>query len=145
MSIKVKCPNGHQLKVKDSFAGKVGLCPMCNATIRVPVPAPVGLMSEDDIIDVLGPPHSPPLQSSAGNGASTSGISLTPASDSTLGSSDSSLQLGDQLQKAKVNGSDSALGHAMPKKICTKCNREISAGFHICPFCRTYVANLSDL
>ncbi len=32
-----------------------------------------------------------------------------------------------------------------PKKSCTKCNREISSGTHICPFCRTYIASLRDL
>lgn len=31
MSIKVTCPNGHALKVKDEFAGKAGLCPHCKA------------------------------------------------------------------------------------------------------------------
>lgn len=138
MSIKVKCPNGHQLKVKDSFAGKTGLCPMCKAEIHVPVPEPAGLISEDDIIDVLGA-HAP----LSNHSASTSGISLDPALDSTLAGSDSSLQLGEKI--ARTHASDSTVSHAMPKKICTKCNREISAGFHICPFCRTYVANLSDL
>jgi len=32
-----------------------------------------------------------------------------------------------------------------PKKSCTKCNREIAAGTHICPFCRTYIASLRDM
>ena len=31
-----------------------------------------------------------------------------------------------------------------PKKICYKCNQEISAGIHICPYCHTYIANLND-
>lgn len=31
-----------------------------------------------------------------------------------------------------------------PKKICFKCNQEISADIHICPFCHTYIANLKD-
>jgi hypothetical protein len=31
-----------------------------------------------------------------------------------------------------------------PKKICYKCNQEISAGNHICPYCHTYIANLND-
>ena len=137
MSIKVKCPNGHQLKVKDEFAGKMGLCPMCKAQVHVPVPEPVGMISEDDIISVLGPHVAPSPMS-----ASTSGISLDPASDSRLGASDSSLQLGEKL---RMEGIDSGHAPTMPKKICTKCNREISIGFHICPFCRTYVANLSDL
>jgi hypothetical protein len=31
-----------------------------------------------------------------------------------------------------------------PKKSCEKCNREILAATHICPFCHTYIAGLSD-
>jgi hypothetical protein len=31
-----------------------------------------------------------------------------------------------------------------PKKTCSRCNREVSVGAHICPFCHTYIANLSD-
>ena len=31
-----------------------------------------------------------------------------------------------------------------PKKTCNKCNREVSVGTHICPYCHTYIANLSD-
>jgi len=30
------------------------------------------------------------------------------------------------------------------KKICRKCNREIPASMHICPFCHTYIAGLHD-
>ncbi|MEE9603671.1 MAG: hypothetical protein V3V75_10225, partial [Thermoguttaceae bacterium] len=53
MTIRVVCPNGHALKVKDSFAGKVGLCPKCKAQIHVPR-ADDGDMSEDAIADILG-------------------------------------------------------------------------------------------
>jgi hypothetical protein len=31
-----------------------------------------------------------------------------------------------------------------PKKSCYKCNQEIAAGIHICPYCHTYIANLHD-
>ena len=31
-----------------------------------------------------------------------------------------------------------------PKKSCNKCNEEISAGTHICPYCHTYIAKLDD-
>ena len=55
MAIRVVCPNGHVLKVKDSFAGKVGLCPRCKARIHVPR-ADDGGMSEDAIVDILGDP-----------------------------------------------------------------------------------------
>lgn len=30
------------------------------------------------------------------------------------------------------------------KKTCRKCNREIAAAMHICPFCHTYIAGLHD-
>lgn len=33
---------------------------------------------------------------------------------------------------------------APPKKSCDKCNREIDAATHICPYCHTYIAGLKD-
>jgi hypothetical protein len=30
------------------------------------------------------------------------------------------------------------------KKTCERCNKEISASSHICPYCHTYIANLRD-
>ena len=53
MGIKVSCPNGHTIKVKDSFAGKTGLCPACKARIKVPKIPRQGL-SEDAILGILG-------------------------------------------------------------------------------------------
>ena len=53
MSIRVICPNGHILKVKDHLAGKVGLCPMCKARVQVPEPQPESV-SEDAIMGILG-------------------------------------------------------------------------------------------
>ena len=41
--------------------------------------------------------------------------------------------------------SDSGLHRLpFPKKICSRCNREVTLGTHICPHCHTYIANLSD-
>ena len=53
MSIPVTCPNGHKHKVKDRFAGKIGLCPDCRAPIRVP-----RRTSEEVIMDILQPNES---------------------------------------------------------------------------------------
>jgi len=36
MSIQVVCPNGHVLKVKSKYGGKVGLCPVCNSRLEIP-------------------------------------------------------------------------------------------------------------
>ena len=39
MSIQLNCPNGHPVRVNDGLAGEIGLCPLCRASFRVPVPA----------------------------------------------------------------------------------------------------------
>ena len=149
MSIRVTCPNGHALKVKDSCAGKVGLCPVCQAKVKVPEPS--GGMSEDDIISVLGP-HEPghsrhaPAAESGDSLASSSSIfsSSERGSDSSYSGIDGSSGLGG-LSGIDREGDSRAESSSPPKKTCTSCHREISAGTHICPFCRTYIANLNDL
>jgi hypothetical protein len=52
MAIQTRCPNGHVLNVKDSMAGRAGLCPVCRAVVRVPKPE----VSEDDIVALLERP-----------------------------------------------------------------------------------------
>jgi len=41
MGISVTCPNGHDFKVKDKYAGKKGLCPYCPGQVAVRVPAAI--------------------------------------------------------------------------------------------------------
>jgi len=36
MGIEAFCPNGHRIKVKESLAGRKGLCPTCGAKFRIP-------------------------------------------------------------------------------------------------------------
>jgi len=38
MGIEVRCPHGHEFKVKDKYAGKKGLCPFCKGQVSVRVP-----------------------------------------------------------------------------------------------------------
>ena len=57
MSIRVVCPNGHVMKIKDKYAGKKGFCPVCKARVEVPVPEN-DLFSEESIMDVLRPHES---------------------------------------------------------------------------------------
>jgi hypothetical protein len=117
MAIEVTCPRGHRLRVKESFAGKKGLCPVCKTPVTVPKPQRIDV-SEEDILDFIGP--------------STSGVlgrALTP----------------EEIQELEQGGSQIMHGaHSTPHKICSKCNQEISAVSHICPFCRTYIADLAD-
>jgi len=115
MSIDVVCPNGHRLHVKDRLAGRTGRCPVCKARVKVPRP-PGEEISEDDIIGFLGP-HDPSKQP------------------------DSSAAHGDERPAMEMESSWTG-AHAPPKKVCSKCNREIEAGTHICPHCQTYIADI---
>ena len=82
---------------------------------RVNVPKPHDLrMSEDAILDLLGK-----QKPAARAAAEESGVALA-TSDSGIYSQTSA------------------------KKPCNRCSREVSIGTHICPYCHTYIANLTD-
>ena len=117
MSIEVKCPNGHNLKVKDSMAGVTGRCPLCKSLVQVPKPVPQPTaLSEDAILDFLGP--SPNLEDKS-------------ASDTIHDFGDSVIMHGSAV-------------HRTPRKTCAKCNRDIPALIHICPYCHTYLSELTN-
>jgi hypothetical protein len=112
MSIQVVCPNGHPLKVQASAAGKIGLCPVCKARVKVPQPD-VRQVSEDAILDFLGPcKPEPPRERPVA------------ADPSAVGASD---------------------GPAGSIKKCNRCNREMAASMHVCPYCHTYIEGLSEV
>jgi len=113
MSIQVLCPNGHSLQVKETFAGRTGLCPRCKAQVQIPKPDPSAL-TEEAILGYLGP-FDP-------NRAHATAVAEGVAHWDP---------------RAQATSSP-------PKKSCDKCNREILAATHICPFCHTYIAGLSD-
>jgi hypothetical protein len=71
-------------------------------------------MSEEAILDLLGT-HAPSTRTSF----EESGLSLA-TSDSGVYSQSSA------------------------KRPCNRCSREVSVGTHICPYCHTYIASLSD-
>jgi hypothetical protein len=118
MSIQVVCQNGHVLKVKDEFAGKQGLCPMCKVPIAVPKPAS-STMSEDAILGLL--------ESEPAAGV----LSRQTASDSP------------PLGRSNPVGL-SARPMVAGRKLCHKCHEPVPGSIHICPNCHAYVANLGD-
>ncbi len=114
MSIKVTCPHGHLLKVKDNMAGKTGLCPICKSQVLVYVPIPdKKSLSEEVILDIIGPSPKAPITTES------SGINLE-----------------EVTPHRPENGH-----HETPWKTCVKCNREIPSQTHICPYCHTYIAD----
>jgi len=116
MSIQVTCPKGHRLKVKNSMAGKTGLCPLCKGQVLVYIPVPEQKsLSEEVILDIIGPSQASPASISG------SGIYLDePAS-----------------RRSDKNH------HDTPWKCCVKCNKDIPSQTHICPYCHTYLADLA--
>jgi hypothetical protein len=116
MSIRCVCPNGHILNVRESLAGVSGLCPTCRARVKVPEPRRQN-MSEDAILDILEPKV--PVAS----------VVVKPSKEVEV-VDESHLELGTE--------------HSIHNKHCYKCNREFPPAVHICPFCHTYIARLSD-
>jgi hypothetical protein len=122
MSIRFNCPNGHELNVKDKYAGMTGLCPTCQARVLVPIPAVK--LTDDAIIDLLGPPPPPdddlPVHQDAKHRQAESGTS----SGTTLRGL-------------------SPMNRGM--KVCPKCRREVRAVYDICPHCRTYFGDTREV
>jgi len=119
MSIKVTCPNGHALQVKNEFAGKSGLCPHCKARIVVPKPQTV---SEDDLLEVLGPPRA------------VHHMEMAAPSDSLPHPQPAVSTEEPKKEEAAVLEGSSAVRR---KKVCPKCCEIISVNYSECPRCHT--------
>jgi hypothetical protein len=119
MSIDVTCPNGHALKIKDKYAGKIGRCPHCQMPVHVPE-APHAL-TDDEILNVVGPPddiHDMPVhQEYAHLAGSESGLSL-------------------------LGGSSV---HKRLTKTCPKCKYEVKMKLDICPHCHMYFSDPTEV
>ncbi len=114
MAIHVICPNGHALRLNDSMAGRTGRCPVCHATVQVPNRPENGL-SEDAILDLLGPVDSP-----------------SPEAQEI------------RVDQVPDEGIMQSLGFSGPRtRICEKCNQEIDFGSKVCPHCHTYLRDMA--
>jgi Zn-finger nucleic acid-binding protein len=124
MSIRFTCPNGHELNVKEKYAGLTGLCPKCQVRVLVPVPAVK--LTDDAIIDLLGPPPAPDDELPVHQDSKHRGGKADPESSSGV----------------TLRGL-SPLNRGM--KICPKCRREVRAVYDICPHCRTYFSDAGEV
>ena len=115
MSITVHCPKGHRLVANDDCAGKTGRCPVCNATVSIPMPQ-TDYLSETAILSILGSPTHRPRN-------------IADELD----------------EFAAMTGKAAPHAVPPPHvKFCPSCDREIDTGYHICPHCQTYISTLSD-
>ena len=82
----------------------------------VPKPEPKPDLTEDAILDILGP---------------SSVLSERSVTDTIHDFGDSVI-----MRESGI--------HHTPRKPCVKCNRDIPATIHICPYCHTYLPELID-
>ena len=114
MSIEVRCPGGHALRVKDKYAGKTGRCPHCGGLVRVPQ------SNEDlerevlEVLDSIADDTLPVHQETAHH---------EQASDVSL--------LGSSVIRGKISK-------------CPKCGHKVVVGSNrICPHCNSYFTHWS--
>lgn len=124
--IHLNCPNGHHLTAKESNAGKTGKCPVCKVSVTIPV-LHQSVISDSAIMTILG--------DASGVKKTRVGTTVTPGKKKPV------------VKKVHRTGSDSPSASAVSVpyvKICPSCEREIDMGYHICPFCHTYITGLND-
>lgn len=127
MLIRVKCPNGHTLKVDDRHAGKKGACPQCKALVTVPEPQQEEAL-EDDILAMLSGPGI--MSSSRSRYAAT----REELPNSSAEDDDESV-LGGETQSAGSGGSS-----LLRMRRCPQCKRDVPPNYSVCPHCRVYLA-----
>ena len=115
MGICVKCPNGHEFKVKDKYAGKKGLCPYCKDQVAVRVP--------DTTADDLSKAAYRVAAEEHGAGPATAAASVF---DDDVSSNDASASA--SLMSSSV------IRHNMK----CKCGESVPMWFAKCPKCGTF-------
>jgi anti-anti-sigma factor len=139
MSIEVKCPNGHVLRVKREFAGRSGLCPECRVRIDVPQAAPV---SEDDVLTVLGPPRPAPrpIAPPAPHHLAETQIATAQSTRVVPARSPQSVLDEPEVRKPKSPGDSTLLRR---KRVCPKCCQIVPFAHSTCPHCNTSLSGWS--
>ena len=129
MSITVTCSSGHTLRVKEKYAGKKGLCPVCKVAVDVPLPvvavarvaAAAAAMSDSAISSLMrgaARDEPPAAHEDVLHHDGPSGSSVSLASSSFV---------------------------RRHTKICPKCKKNVLAQYDLCPHCHTYFTNWSEI
>jgi hypothetical protein len=147
MGIAVKCPHGHEFKVKDKYAGKKGLCPYCEGQVLVRVPdalssrefnAAVHRAAATDRASLSGskePTNTKSRKAGAPGESSGSSIHQVMPQDQ---SSDSSVFDESLPQDAGTSGS--LLGSSVIRhNVKCKCGEHVPMWFARCPKCNQFM------
>jgi glutaredoxin len=137
MGIAVTCPNGHQFKVKDKYAGKKGLCPYCEGQVLVRVPD--ALSSRDFKAAVHRAAAADRAASSdiKKKGSRTSPVVSTNAGQGEPGHGSSVF---DEPLQQNSDTSGSLLGSSVIRhNVKCKCGEHVPMWFARCPKCGEYM------
>jgi anti-sigma B factor antagonist len=141
MSIKVTCPNGHEMQVKNEFAGKSGLCPHCKSRIEVPVPEPKAV-SEDDLLKVLGLPRVVPRTPAFNEPQPSQHPEPVPRFEPGARlpeprSAEPKKPEQDKPESKKEVAANGGPAHLRRQKVCPRCCEIVSVSHARCPRCQT--------
>ena len=118
MGITVRCPNGHEFKVKDKYAGKIGLCPYCKGQVKVQVPDAV---SSDNL----------------------SKAAFKIAAEQHGAAAAASSVFDDDLDSNDASTSSSVLGSSVIRhNVKCKCGEKVPMWFARCPKCGCYMPQM---
>ncbi len=137
MGIAVKCPNGHQFKVKDKYAGKKGLCPYCEGQVLVRVPD--ALSSRDFKAAVHRAAAADRAASSdiKKKGPMPAGVGISAEKDKEPGHGSSVF---DEPMSQDADTSGSLLGSSVIRhNVKCKCGEHVPMWFARCPKCGQYM------
>jgi hypothetical protein len=124
MGIPVKCPNGHEFRVKDKYAGKKGLCPYCQGQVFVQVPD--ALTSKD-------------LKQAYTQAVAEEQQRQHPSRTPSIHDS-SIFESGSDHLEGGPSASGSLLGSSVVRhNIRCKCGESVPMWFAKCPKCGTYL------
>lgn len=121
MGIRFYCPNGHKLNVKSELAGKIGICPKCQARMTIPtvsVREPSGKKAFDETTSEAGE------NGERSDAASTffdrgEGESVETARTAQSGASENAPTVDEPLGKFLLNGdrAEAALGDVLRRAV----------------------------
>ncbi|MGE0608046.1 MAG: hypothetical protein AB7O62_13210 [Pirellulales bacterium] len=114
MYIKLVCPNGHKLRVKEAHAGLQAVCPKCDTRLVIPQPK-AHQISDTSVLAVLG------------DFSATRSVVVKPPA----------------MTAPPALSSEAAEPQGPQQRQCSKCQTLMSIKVRICPKCQLYQSNFS--